>query len=91
MSAAAAVVNAILALPSLVPSLPQSVTNGASDLGTLSAASLSTTGVGGVISWGSDTVDNTNPYTGGPVTGIFGPPHACTAVIDFNFRKGPYL
>ena len=68
-AAVAAVANSISALTSLVPALPQSVTNGASVLGTLSAASLSTTGVGGVISWGSDTVDNTNPYVAGPVTG----------------------
>lgn len=68
-TAAAAVVNGILALTSLVPALPQSITNGASVLGTLSAPSLSLTGVGGVISWGSDTVSNTNPYTAGPVSG----------------------
>ena len=66
---AAAVVNAILALTSLVPSLPQSVTNGASVLGLLSAPTLSLIGAGGISSWGSDTVNNTNPYTGGPVSG----------------------
>ena len=68
-TAAAAVVNSILALNSLAPALPQSVTNGASVLGTLSAPSLSLTGLNGIVSWGSDTVDNTNPYTAGPVTG----------------------
>ena len=69
VSAAAAVADSIAALTALVPALPQTVTNGASVLGTLAAPLLSTTGVGGIISWGSDTVGNTNPYTSGPVTG----------------------
>ena len=68
-TAAAAVSASISSLTNLVPALSQAVTNGASVLGTLSAPSLSITGVNGVISWGSDTVDNTNPYTAGPVTG----------------------
>ena len=67
--AATAVVNGILALNSLVPALPQTVTNGASTLGLLTTATLSLTGLNGIISWGSDTVDNTNPYTAGPVSG----------------------
>ena len=67
--AASAVVNGILALSSLVPSLPQTVTNGASILGTLTAPTLSLTGVNGIISWGSDTVNNTDPYTAGPISG----------------------
>lgn len=70
-AAASAVVSGILALSSLVPSLPQTVTNGASVLGTLSAPTLSLTGLNGIISWGSDTVANTNPYIGGPVSGKF--------------------
>ncbi|KAF6223198.1 hypothetical protein HO133_000040 [Letharia lupina] len=80
-SAASAVVSGILALTSLVPSLPQTVTNGASILGTLSAPSLSLTGVNGIISWGSDTVDNTNPYIGGPISGT-GPTY------NFNIARG---
>ena len=90
-AAAAAVVNSILALTSLVPALPQSVTNGASILGTLSAPSLSLTGVGGVVSWGSDTVSNTNPYTAGPVTGK---PHSTSidpAIIEPRSRNRAYL
>ena len=61
-AAAAAAVASIAALSSLVPSLPQTVTNGASVLGTLSAPRLSLTGVDGVISWGAHTVSNYNPY-----------------------------
>lgn len=68
-SAASAVLSGILSLSSLVPSLPQTVTNGASILGTLSAPTLSLTGLNGIISWGSDTVANTNPYIGGPISG----------------------
>lgn len=61
-SSAAAAVASIVALTSLVPSLPQTVTNGASVLGTLSAPSLSLTGVDGIVSWGANTVENYNPY-----------------------------
>ena len=68
-TAAAAVSASISSLTNLVPALSQAVTNGASVLGTLAAPSLSITGLNGVISWGSDTVNNTNPYTAGPVTG----------------------
>ena len=89
--AAAAVVNAILALPQLIPALPQSVTNGASVLGTLSAPSLSTTGLGGVISWGSDTVDNTNPYNAGPVTGMCNLTSTHAAVFNLCPRNRAYL
>ncbi|CAF9905675.1 hypothetical protein IMSHALPRED_003923 [Imshaugia aleurites] len=76
-----AVANAVVALTSLVPSLPQAVTNGASVLGTLTAPTLSLTGVNGIISWGSDTVNNTNPYTAGPVSGT-GPTY------NFNIARG---
>ena len=62
-ASADAVVASIVALTSLVPSLPQTVTNGASVLGLLSAPSLSTTGVDGIVSWGANTVSNYNPYT----------------------------
>lgn len=68
--AALAVVNSILALNSLIPALPQSVTNGATDLGTLSAPTY-LSGVDGKKSWGDDTVVNTNPYEAGPVTGKY--------------------
>lgn len=61
-SAAAAVASSIVALTSLVPALPQAVTNGASVLGTLSAPNLSVTGVDGIVSWGANTVSNYNPY-----------------------------
>lgn len=61
-ASAAAAVASIVALNALVPALPQAVTNGASVLGTLSAPSLSLTGVGGIISWGANTVTNYNPY-----------------------------
>ena len=61
-ASAAAAVASIAALSSLVPSLPQTVTNGASVLGTLQAPNLSTTGLNGVVSWGSNTVENYNPY-----------------------------
>lgn len=60
--AAAAAVASIAALSALVPALPQTVTNGASVLGTLSAPSLSLTGVDGIVSWGANTVSNYNPY-----------------------------
>lgn len=62
-SSAVAAVASIAALSSLVPSLPQTVTNGASLLGTLQAPDLSTSGVGGVVSWGANTVSNYNPYS----------------------------
>lgn len=61
-ASAAAAVASIVALTSLVPSLPQTVTNGGSVLGTLSAPSLSLTGVDGIVSWGAKTVSNYNPY-----------------------------
>ena len=61
-TSAAAAVASIVALTSLVPSLPQAVTNGPSVLGTLSAPSLSLTGVDGIVSWGANTVTNYNPY-----------------------------
>ena len=61
-ASAVAAVASLTALSSLVPSLPQAVTNGASLLGTLQAPNLSTSGVGGVISWSGKTVDNYNPY-----------------------------
>ena len=82
VSAAVAVADSILALTSLVPALPQTVTNGASVLGTLVAPLLSTTGVGGIITWGSDTVANTNPYTSGPVTG-----KPCITAVDLTTTK----
>lgn len=90
-SAASAVVSGILALTSLVPSLPQTVTNGASILGTLSAPSLSLTGVNGIISWGSDTVDNTNPYIGGPISGKLHITSVDLAIIELRCRNGAYL
>ena len=62
-ASASAAVASIVALSSLVPSLPQTVTNGASVLGTLQAPNLSTTGLNGVISWAGKTVDNFDPYT----------------------------
>ena len=62
-ASAVAAVASIVALPSLVPSLPQAVTNGASVLGTLQAPNLSTIGVNGVATWGGNTVANTNPYS----------------------------
>lgn len=61
-ASAAAAVASIVSLPSLVPSLPQVVTNGASVLGTLQAPNLSISGVGGIVSWGANTVSNYNPY-----------------------------
>lgn len=61
-AAAAAAVASIVSLSSLVPSLSQAVTNGASVLGTLQAPSLSITGLNGIVSWGANTVDNYNPY-----------------------------
>lgn len=62
-ASADAAVASIVALTSLVPALPQTVTNGASVLGTLSAPNLSVTGVDGIVSWGANTVSNYNPYT----------------------------
>lgn len=61
-ASAVAAVASIVALNSLVPSLPQAVTNGASVLGTLAAPNLSTSGVDGIVSWGANTVTNYNPY-----------------------------
>ncbi|KAL9128562.1 MAG: hypothetical protein Q9175_007502 [Cornicularia normoerica] len=61
-ASAVAAVASITALSSLVPSLSQTVTNGASTLGTLSATNLSVTGVDGIVSWGANTVSNYNPY-----------------------------
>ena len=61
-ASAAAAVASIVSLPSLVPSLPQIVTNGGSVLGTLQAPNLSVTGVNGIVSWGANTVSNYNPY-----------------------------
>ena len=61
-ASAVAAVASIVALPSLVPSLPQVVTNGASVLGTLQAPNLSTIGLNGVATWGANTVSNYNPY-----------------------------
>ena len=62
-ASASAAVASIVALSSLVPSLPQAVTNGASVLGTLQAPNLSTSGLGGIISWVGKTVDNFDPYS----------------------------
>lgn len=62
-ASAAVAVASILSLTSLAPSLPQTITNGNSVLGTLQAPNLSTIGVGGVATWGSNTVANYNPYT----------------------------
>ena len=61
-SSAVAAVASIVALSSLVPSLPQTVTNGASVLGTLNAPTLDTVAVGGAATWGANTVSNYNPY-----------------------------
>ena len=68
--AAAAVVNGILSLSALIPALPQTVTNGASVLGTLSAPTLSPFLTNNPLPqgfpWASATVSNTNPYTTTP-------------------------
>ena len=61
-ASAVAAVASIVSLNTLVPALPQAVTNGASVLGTLAAPNLSTTGVDNIISWGSNTVNNYNVY-----------------------------
>lgn len=90
-SAAFAVVSGILALTSLVPSLPQTSTNGASVLGTLSAPKLSLIGVGGITSWGSDTVASTNPYIGGPISGKSHLTSADPAMTQFFGRNGAHL
>ena len=61
-ASAVAAVASIASLSSLVPLLPQTVTNGASLLGTLQAANLSTIGVNDIATWGSNTVSNYNVY-----------------------------
>ncbi|CAD6581208.1 MAG: hypothetical protein ASARMPREDX12_000394 [Alectoria sarmentosa] len=81
-ASAAAAVASIVALTSLVPSLPQTVTNGASVLGTLSAPSLSLTGVDGIVSWGANTVSNYNPYATDFNSGRQGPTY------NFNIARG---
>ena len=72
--AATAVVNSILALSSLVPALPQAVTNGNSILGTLQAPDLSqfvsTSNLPDGFPWGAATASNTNPYTTTPGGGL---------------------
>ncbi|KAF6232202.1 hypothetical protein HO173_009585 [Letharia columbiana] len=80
--AAAAAVASIAALSALVPALPQTVTNGASVLGTLSAPSLSLTGVDGIVSWGANTVSNYNPYLTDFSSGRQGPTY------NFNIARG---
>lgn len=66
MVAASAVASGIVALSSLVPSLPQTSTNGNSDLGTLQAPTLSdfvsTPNTPDGFPWGAATASNTNPY-----------------------------
>ena len=61
-----AVVSAIVALSALVPSLPQSATNGASVLGTLQAPVIpefvSTSNLPDGYPWGTATPSNTDPY-----------------------------
>lgn len=89
--AAAAAVASIAALSSLVPSLPQSVTNGASVLGTSSAPNLSLTGVDGIVSWGAKSVGNYNPYLNDFDSGKYRPSsdqYSCMLIVPIG-RQGP--
>lgn len=81
-ASAAAAVASIVALNALIPALPQAVTNGASVLGTLSAPSLSLTGVDGIVSWGANTVTNYNPYNTDFNSGRQGPTY------NFDIARG---
>jgi FtsP/CotA-like multicopper oxidase with cupredoxin domain len=82
---ASAVVNSILALSSLVPALPQSATNGNSNLGTLQAPTLSefvaTPNLPDGFPWGAATCNNTDPYTTTPGGGQ-------THNYQFNIARG---
>lgn len=60
-------------------SLPQSVTNGASQLGTLDAPTLPYQLLGS--NWGSRTAANTDPYTQPPNTGVI-------RAYDFHIKRG---
>ncbi|KAL6720298.1 hypothetical protein ACLMJK_002219 [Lecanora helva] len=83
--AASAVVGGILAMSSLVPSLPQSATNGQSNLGLLSTPAspdfLTNNPLPNGYPWGLDTVANTNPYTNAPNSGV-------TRNYNFNIARG---
>ena len=85
MVAASAVASSIVALSSLVPSLPQSSTNGNSNLGTLQAPTLSdfvaTPNTPDGFPWGAATAGNTNPYT---ITSPGGLPRN----YNFNIARG---
>jgi len=83
--ATAAVISGILSLSALVPSLPQTVTNGVSVLGTLLAPTLSSFLTNNPLpdsfSWASATVNNTDPYTTTPQFGV-------TRNYNFNIARG---
>ena len=85
MVAANAVASSIVALSSLVPSLPQIATNGNSNLGTLQAPTLSnfvsTPNTPDGFPWGSATAGNTNQYK-------FTPPGGLQRNYQFNIARG---
>lgn len=80
-----AAVKEILSLGALVPSLPQTVTNGASVYGTLSAPTLPSFLTDNPLPdgypWGLATVENTNPDTTTPTAG------AVTRNYQFNIAR----
>ncbi|MCJ1276218.1 hypothetical protein MMC21_004023 [Puttea exsequens] len=80
-----AVANSILKLSTLVGSLSQSVTNGGSELGTLSAPVISpfltSNPLPNGFPWSTATADNTNPYTTTPQFGV-------TRNYNFNIARG---
>ena len=85
MVAASAVASGIVALSSLVPSLPQPSTNGNSNLGTLQAPTLSefisTPNTPDGFPWGAATAGNTNPYKTTPGGGL-------QRNYNFNIARG---
>ena len=79
------IIASILQGATLLSSLTQDATNGASLLGTLSAPVLpdflTNNPLPNGFPWSTDTVSNTNPYTQSPKTGVIRP-------YDFTIQRG---
>ena len=89
----ASVVNAIVRSVSLLTALPQNVTNGRSELGTLNATLLpkfltNNTRLTNGTPWGNKSVTNTNPYAVSTNPSEKAPITNVTRQYDFTIRRG---
>lgn len=89
----ASVINAIVRSVSLLTALPQNVTNGRSELGTLNATLLpkfltKNTPLTNGTPWGSKSVTNTNPYAVSTNPSEKAPITNVTRQYDFTIRRG---